>query len=245
MKITHLASPSVLWRADKDHTAPNTLASVAYIGAEIKFFATKKEEIRDYATKSPYEKQWRILQPLNLLDIMDVSTRDELFNNAPIEIQKSIDIAFPKDKDGKVFRYSEAETASHDYKVLNYICRLPTAVDGYFMDRQQPRNNGSHIIIPFHSEVGLCRSALSKLILQSQEMNNPPALVRQRPPPSEDHKKQRSPARTSKDEENDGPPLVKRRMLNFDGSGKSRRRLTRKIIRRRKTNKHRRSLKKF
>ena len=238
MNITRLASPSFLWRADKESTAPNTLASVAYHGAQIKFFTTKKEEIREYATKSPYEKQWQILEPLNLLDIMNVPTRDELFNNAPSEIQNSIDIAFPKDEDGNVFRYSEAETASHDYKVLNYICTLPSGVDGYFMARQAGRNNGARQIIPFHSEVGLCRPALSKLILKSQEINNPPDIVRQRPSAS-DYKRTRSPDRRFEEDEDEGPPLMKRKMLDFGSSRKSRRRP------RRKTNKRRKTLKKF
>jgi len=168
MKLAN--TPSELWRADKFPTSAGTIASVAYSGAPMKYFATTKDEIATYANKNPYQKQWRVTNPLNLLDILDTSTRDGLYNGADVRVQRSMDIAFPLDESGTPYRYSEEDTASDDDRVLQYICSL--GYDGYYTAKQIARPG----VLKFHSEVGVCGSALATLRLETQVSETAPAL---------------------------------------------------------------------
>lgn len=153
-----------LWRADDFHTEPGTTGSDAYAGAPMKYFATQKEEIQSYvrSKKSPFQKRWEVTGELNLLDILDPTKREELYVGAPSDVKTSLDIAFPKDSNGKPYRVSKPETTNHDYAVLSYICEK--RYDGYYMAKQEQSLN----IEEFHSEVGLCGSALSKLTLAEE-----------------------------------------------------------------------------
>jgi len=153
-----------LWRADDFHTAIGTTGSDAYAGAPMKYFATEKEEIQSYVRtkKSPFQKRWEVTANLNLLDILNPTKREELYVGAPSDVKASLDIAFPKDSSGKPYRVSKPETTNHDYAVLSYICEK--GYDGYYMAKQEQNLN----IEEFHSEVGLCGSALSKLTLAEE-----------------------------------------------------------------------------
>ena len=244
MITIQVSAPTSLWRADPHPTALNTLASVAYMRegteAPMKYFTTQMEEIRGYQSHNPYTKQWRILQPLNVLNMTDVATRNELFNSAPPDVQASIDIAFPIHANGNVYRYSEEHTAIHDDIVLSYICGLSADIEGYLTSRQETGNG----IMSFHSEVGVCRPALGKLVLENQTRTGAPPVANKRrsfAPPSPDIRPPRPPLGFDSEPEEGGPPVLKRSrgFLDF-GSGRRRRRTNRrrKNMKRRRTSKN-------
>ena len=161
-----------LWRADDFHTEPGTKGDVAYRGAKIKYFATTEDEIQSYLKRGPIKKKWEVTDSLNLLDILDPTKREELYVGAPPDVKASLDIAFPKDTSGKPYRVSNPETTNHDYVVLSYICEK--GYEGYYMAKQ---------VNPwFHSEVGLCGNALSKLTLAETERGAPNRLEKRRRP---------------------------------------------------------------
>lgn len=175
MKLAN--TPSTLWRADKFPTATGTTANVAYSGAPMKYFATMKDEIAPYANKNPHQKEWKVDGSLRLLDILDPETRDGLYNGADVRVQRSIDIAFPKDEVGTPFRFSEEDTAADDDRVLMYICS--EGYDGYYTAKQLKRPS----VMGFHSEVGLCADALSKLTIVGTVKETAPAIAERAPAP--------------------------------------------------------------
>ncbi len=176
-KIT--SAPGYLYRIDKDEHN-------IYKGATIKFFALTERNTNSYTKNknAKFLKKWEVKQDnqLILLDILDIPTREAL---AELIGHSALDIAFPirYSKDYKVIqpesnsnsqslnnamymnknithigRYSNSNpaTGNPDYDVLKAICSLGI-VDGYYME---PVEN-------FHSEIGLCGKALSKLKLVS------------------------------------------------------------------------------
>jgi len=171
-------TPTELWRADKYATAAGTTADVAYSGAPMKYFATMKDEIGTYANKNPNQKQWKVTGSLRLLDILDSATRDLLYEGADVRVQRSMDIAFPKDEGGTPFRHSEEDTAADDDRVLTYICQ--EGYDGYYTAKQIARPG----VMGFHSEVGLCRDALKNLTMVGTVKDTAPAIPGRAPPPS-------------------------------------------------------------
>jgi hypothetical protein len=175
MKLAN--TPSTLWRADKFPTATGTTANVAYSGAPMKYFATMKDESAPYANKNPHQKQWEVSGSLRLLDILDPETRDGLYEGADVRVQRSMDIAFPKDESGIPFRHSEEDTAADDDKVLMYICS--EGYDGYYTAKQMARLG----VMGFHSEVGLCGDALSKLTIVGTVKETAPSIPDRAPAP--------------------------------------------------------------
>jgi hypothetical protein len=171
-------TPTELWRADKYATAAGTTADVAYSGAPMKYFATMKDEIGTYANKNPHQKQWKVTGPLRLLDILDPETRDGLYEGADVRVQRSMDIAFPKDESGTPFRHSEEDTAVDDDRVLEYVCGQ--GYDGYYTAKQVARQG----VMGFHSEVGLCGDALKNLTMLGTVKDTAPAIPDRAPPPS-------------------------------------------------------------
>jgi len=137
-----------------------------------KFFATIKNETKPYIKNARigYIKEWTPMEPLYLIDIKDLETRRAL-DHILSDHKDWLNTAFPIVKN-KVFRYSEEDTAQIDAKLLNALCSIETddgrRIDGYYMDSQRnfATTNNLRNIVKFHSEIGLCRSALRKLRLQ-------------------------------------------------------------------------------
>jgi hypothetical protein len=159
-----------LWRADKEYFQPRTTANKAF-DRPIKYFALIEKDVASYATRNPYIQKWSVQAPLYLINIMDAATRAALHRL----LQKmgmstaAINTAFPLNKNGHVYRYSEENTQVYDDDILMFMCEL--GLDGYYMERQVPRER----VMPFHSEVGLCASAFHKLVLSE--------ITRSREPP--------------------------------------------------------------
>jgi hypothetical protein len=138
------------------------------------FFTTVEHEVEPYRkVGTKYTKTWMTNQPLVLLDIMDLNTRNWLLRaiNA-----KNLNTAFPVVKN-KVYRFSNNQTDMIDRAVLGKICNLTAPngrrIDGYYMARQDivPPNSNytasfNRRLSKFHSEVGLCRHAFHKLTLE-------------------------------------------------------------------------------
>jgi len=159
-------TPTELWRADDFPSAVGTTGDMAYRGADIKYFATTKSEIKSYLERGPFQKKWTVRGELKLLDILDPATRDGIYKNAPTDVQGSMDRSFPINTNGTPYRVSKAEETAHDYAVLRYICSK--GYDGYYMALQDKEG------FPwFHSEVGLCGPALSKLTMAEGERGAP------------------------------------------------------------------------
>ena len=145
-----------LWRADKN-------SSTRYSNTNIKYFALSEPEIQTYVEKAhnPYKNHWitKEGQILNLVDILDLSTRKSL-ELMPEMSKNALNFSFPVNKN-KVLRESDFKP---DNTVLRGICAL--GYDGYFM--KNLTNKGDYI---FHSEIGLCRSAFSKIELKETKIN--------------------------------------------------------------------------
>jgi hypothetical protein len=138
--------------------------------------------------------------------------------------------AFPVNTSRKIYRFSSEDTLEDDNLLLNALCRIE-GIDGYYMKTQEPRMNGAMTIGGFHSEVGLCRKAFSRIAVASSVNKAPPKVSRKtrRPEPNE---------------ESNNSPLAKRRHFNTTSSpvrgslfgGKRTRK--RRGSRRRRTSKH-------
>jgi hypothetical protein len=165
LKVVHYDKP--IYRADKETFAPGKSALQNYPNAPMKYFTLNKSELKSYTVyKKPWMKTWEPQEPLVLIDILHKSTRDALGELIGTE---SLNIAFPI-KGNNVSRVSEEDTRIHDDKVLEAICMLG-GLDGYYMKRLEK----------FHSEIGLCPSGLSKLVLVESEKNKtvvPPVSAR-------------------------------------------------------------------
>ncbi len=163
-KVTYTGS---LYRADAVKIRKGTTADEAltYADAPIKYFTLHPEELGTYFKTKDYKFQteWDAVD-LVLVDLFHIPTRtflyEHVFND---EERNAIDTAFPIDEKGHVYRQSDADTAHLDYTLLKALCRVDN-IDGYHMNAQEPRNYGKNTIVSgFHSEVGLCNKAFSKL----------------------------------------------------------------------------------
>lgn len=147
-----------LWRADKN-------GSRTYSNTNIKYFALTEPEIQTYVEKAhrKYKKHWvtKDTKILNLVDILDLRTRKAL-ELMPEISKEALNFSFPI-KNNKVSRESDFKP---DDTVLRGLCKL--GYDGYFM-KNINNNKGNYI---FHSEVGLCKDAFSKIKLEEIKINN-------------------------------------------------------------------------
>ncbi len=176
-KIFTIKHKNKLFRANNRNSTIKNKASKAYPGAPMKYFTLNEGELSAYTKYGkPYKKTWRATDDLILIDILNKNTRHELAAQLP-EIAESLDIAFPI-IGNKVMRRSNEDTQTHDDNVLSGICNIKSnsgapLYDGYYMKSISGNNNEPS----FHSEVGLCAHALSKLELNSSKKNTipPPA----------------------------------------------------------------------
>lgn len=145
-----------LFRANKTNSRNNTVASTNYRGATFKYFTLTKNEVSAYTKYgTTYTKTLEITDDLNLIDILDYKTREELESDFITNNEKkALNTAFPIENN-TVSRNSI--NVNTDNIVLKRLCEL--GYDGYYMKT----------INAFHSEVGLCSRALSKLKLVKSE----------------------------------------------------------------------------
>lgn len=138
---------------------PDHLATAEYSNAPFKYFTLNKNELKAYTKYGmPFMKTWRPQEDLVLVDILHKPTRDAL---AKIIGSESLNVAFPLNGN-TVSRISNENTRVYDDNVLRSICDL--GLDGYYMKRLANNNK-----IVFHSEVGLCKRAFSKLRIEDIE----------------------------------------------------------------------------
>ena len=175
-KVIEYTGP--LFRAEQFKGMNNTSANQHYNQTiPYHFFTTVKSEVEPYRKYgTTYTKTWQADEPLLLLDIMDLSTRQLLEQNIN---KNKLKTAFPI-IGNNVYRISDEETDHIDRAILKEICSLQhngRPVDGYYMKKQTaplPQN-----ISPFHSEIGLCRRAFNKLMLRASEKKiQPKRMVR-------------------------------------------------------------------
>jgi hypothetical protein len=168
--------PHKLFRANKDlynnnerliyvaNKNKNILASVNYTNAPVKYFTLNKEEVSAYTKNGKtYIKNWNVIEKLNLIDILDLTTRRTLQNRFmnDNDFQVALSKAFPI-MNNEVRRISSSVT--QDNKVLNKICEM--GYDGYYMEAQDSLTSKNEK--SFHSEVGLCNEAFKKLKLANK-----------------------------------------------------------------------------
>jgi hypothetical protein len=146
----------LLFRANKSNARNGTVGSTNYRGATFKYFTLTKNEVSAYTKYgTTYTKTWKITDNLNLIDILDYKTRQELESEFITNNEKkALNTAFPIENN-TVSRNSI--NVNTDNIVLKRLCEL--GYDGYYMKT----------INAFHSEVGLCSSALSKIKLVKSE----------------------------------------------------------------------------
>ncbi len=159
----------MLFRADKTNARNGTRASNNYRSYPIKYFTLAKNEVNTYAKyNTTYTKTWRVTDDIHLIDILDYDTRLHLEGEfTKLSEKKALNNAFP------IINTTVSRNSSNveiDNIVLNRLCDL--GYDGYYMRRLN--NNGRYV---FHSEVGLCSSALPKLILVGSEKKVMPKRV--------------------------------------------------------------------
>jgi hypothetical protein len=177
LEIKILEKGKKLYRANKSNAknAKNTTikASNNYKGLPFKYFTLTKNETNTYKKYgTTYTKSWLVTDNINLIDILNYDTRLQLENKFTKPREKmALNSAFPI-KHNTVSRNSNVDI---DNIVLNKICEL--GYDGYYMRRLN--NNGSYV---FHSEVGLCSSAFSKLQLTNSEKKNMPNRLTKKKP---------------------------------------------------------------
>ena len=151
-----------LYRANKTPANKNIFASVNYRGAPRKYFTLRKNELNAYTKKgTTYKKTWKVLRDLKLVNILDPDTRQNLeYYFETRKEKKALNNAFPV-KNSRPSRNSF--NVKVDDIVLDKLCEL--GYDGYYMET----------ISAFHSEVGLCSSALDnlKLVEKSEEIVAP------------------------------------------------------------------------
>lgn len=179
LKVVHFNEP--LYRANRGKLTkfdpsgtmvmPNYLASEEYNTytnektgtkkkVEFKYFTLYEDELKAYTKENmPWMKKWQPQSELVLVDILDMPTRKTL---AELINSESLDFSFPI-MGNKVSRVSEENERHHDDAVLKALCDL--GLDGYYMKRIS-KNNGEYV---FHSEVGLCRKAFSKLRVEKMK----------------------------------------------------------------------------
>jgi hypothetical protein len=136
-----------------------------------KYFTKSEREAKQY--KRPYLTEWMASEPLRLVDILHIETRNSLEQLlGPEHLKISFPINTNKNKNQVVYRYSQDDDIVHDNAVLDGICNLGHGIDGYYMEEQNipgnnpidhPFLNGETIRHNFHSEIGLCKDSLHKL----------------------------------------------------------------------------------
>lgn len=149
----------------KTKNGRDVIASNTYKGAPVKYFTLTEKELNAYTKKNTtYKKTWEVTDTIRLVDILDLETRKELakkFNRIQVS---ALNTAFPVEEN-VVSRNSV--NVDIDNIVLKALCELK--YDGYYMDT----------IKAFHSEVGLCPSAYSKLkLVKSEPKKEAPTLKR-------------------------------------------------------------------
>jgi hypothetical protein len=165
-KLKTIVFSGNLYRADRNFASAGISAAQNYKDAPMKYFTLYKDETIAYTKYGMRNiKSWKVTAPLVLIDIFDISTRNSLKELIGAD---ALNIAFPLNKNGKVYRVSEENTKNKNDDVLRNICSLG-GVDGYLMHKQEERSGG---IGSFHSEVGLCAKAFSKLVLVDLEKAN-------------------------------------------------------------------------
>ena len=109
--------------------------------------------------------------PIVLIDMGVLENVEKLMENAPLDVETSIRIAFPI-KGDIVTRASEPPSehggVDHDRRVLEYICSLPD-IDGYYVAADG-----------LHPEIGFCGKSLPKLDVVTMFFIRPEAAVGQR-----------------------------------------------------------------
>ncbi len=175
LKIVHFNGQ--LYRADCETFRVGSSASLNYRGAPMKYFTLEKQETYSYSRRGyPFIKTWQTTEPLILIDIFNIPTRNALKELIESSGNHSaINTAFPLHPEGFVYRVSEENTKNKDDDVLRSLCELGV-FDGYYMGRQASRGNG--LVSSFHSEVGLCPDAFRKLTLAEVEKDReaPPCM---------------------------------------------------------------------
>ncbi len=179
LKVVYYNEP--LWRADYQHIRNGANARMDYSGALYKYFTTSPDELESYTRRGMIHiKRWIPRRSLILIDIMDKSTHSAIKQLIGEEYLKT---PFPVNNEGNPYRVSKESTAKDDYVFLEQLCKLSkngelSFFDGYYMKRQEKRKNAK--VDAFHSEIGLCSSAFSDLILDNPKEKEkiPPALQR-------------------------------------------------------------------
>jgi hypothetical protein len=144
----------IIYKANKAKSG--NLASNNYKNAPTKYFTLKRKNVNAYTKEgTTYTKNWNVVKVLDLVDILDLNTREaieEKFKNDTVFVNAITD-AFPI-IDGIVRRISSS--SEQDNEIIYKICKL--GYDGYYMD-VEGKNIG------FHSEIGICNKAFKKLKL--------------------------------------------------------------------------------
>jgi hypothetical protein len=193
-----------LFRANTQNYRVGSLASNNYRNAPIKYFTLDKNEIKAYTKYGkPFEKTWNA-RDLNLVNILDLSTRQRLESLFNQNQKRSLRIAFPI-VNGEVSRISEENSKTDDDTVLKALCEL--GFDGYLMEKIPNR---------FHSEVGLCPTAFSKLtLLDSKRALVAPSL------PSRTKRRSRFNNNNNKNKNNNNNYRKKRSFTNKNNKNKN------------------------
>jgi hypothetical protein len=211
LRIVWYSGP--LFRSDLEHRHSNT-ANLFYRNSSgrvyNKYFTKTKQEAA-IAYPRPHIHEWVASDPLRLVDILHLKTRDSL---SQLINPENLNVSFPvetmKNKSRKVYRFSnsEATNISHDNEVLAQLCELGHGIDGYYMERQElPMEGKKHPTLTnftikkeFHSEIGVCKESLHKLKLvkavkrlvappppnrgKSRKNRAPPRVIHQGPIPA-------------------------------------------------------------
>jgi hypothetical protein len=154
-----------LYRANKTPANKNIFAAVNYRGAPRKYFTLRKNELNAYTKKgTTYKKTWQVISDLNLVDILDPETRNNLEDYFETRKEKkALNNAFPIKNNGPS---RNSYNVKIDDIVLDKLCEL--GYDGYYMTT----------ISAFHSEVGLCSDSLNKLKLaENSEKSSAPENI--------------------------------------------------------------------
>jgi len=162
-----------LYRADSKTSVNGINAANNYRNAPMKYFTLIKSETNTYTRYGkPHVKTWVVSpeRPLILIDIMNRQTRNSIRDAIG---EEALNIEFPVNNNGAVYRVSEENTKSMNDKALGSICDLGK-YDGYIMNSQEARNG----VGSFHSEVGLCKHAFDKLKLVESVRAAPPRVER-------------------------------------------------------------------
>jgi hypothetical protein len=138
-------------------------ASEVYTQQPIKYFTEDRGVVeRVYAQKgAPFIYTWQTRVSLVLLNMTDRETHKNVLELLQKNYQKQAILQAFRPRDNVIERFSSIDTQSMNDLALETICSLGH-FDGYYTPTQEWNNN---IHFDFHSEVGLCAAAFSKLRL--------------------------------------------------------------------------------